>query len=144
MTAKEALELYKSRDASEKLFKADKTFLGGKSERMYTEEGLGGKLLIGFVSLIIRNRMYTCLRDAVGDTYSVPNYMKVAAAIRELEKIEILRGADGIYRLDHAVTKTQKTILDAFGMDADDIRTGAEEISNAIRPENMIAAGGLR
>ena len=45
MTAKEALELYKSRDASEKLFKADKTFLGGKSERMYTEEGLGGKLL---------------------------------------------------------------------------------------------------
>ena len=144
MTAKEALELYKSRDASEKLFKADKTFLGGKSERMYTEEGLGGKLLIGFVSLIIRNRMYTCLRDAVGDTYSVPNYMNVAAAIRELEKIEILRGADGIYRLDHAVTKTQKTILDAFGMDADDIRTEAEEISNAIRPENMIAAGGLR
>lgn len=144
MTAKEALELYKSRDASEKLFKADKTFLGGKSERMYTEEGLGGKLLIGFVSLIIRNRMYTCLRDAVGDTYSVPNYMNVAAAIRELEKIEILRGADGIYRLDHAVTKTQKTILDAFGMGADDIRTGAEEISNAIRPENMIAAGGLR
>ena len=144
MTAKEALELYKSRDASEKLFKADKTFLGGKSERMYTEEGLGGKLLIGFVSLIIRNRMYTSLRDAVGDTYSVPNYMNVAAAIRELEKIEILRGADGIYRLYHAVTKTQKTILDAFGMDADDIRTGAEEISNAIRPESMIAAGGLR
>ena len=80
----------------------------------------------------------------MGDTYSVPNYMKVAAAIRELEKIEILRGADGIYRLDHAVTKTQKTILDAFGMDADDIRTGAEEISNTIRPENRIAAGGLR
>jgi hypothetical protein len=28
MTAKEALDLYKSRDASEKLFKADKSFLG--------------------------------------------------------------------------------------------------------------------
>ena len=31
MTAKEALDLYKSRDASEKLFKADKSFLGNKS-----------------------------------------------------------------------------------------------------------------
>lgn len=39
------------------------------------------------------------------------------AAIRELEKIEMIRGHDQIYRLDHAVTKTQKTILKAFGMD---------------------------
>ena len=36
MTAKEALELYKSRDASEKLFKADKSFLGNRSLRVYT------------------------------------------------------------------------------------------------------------
>ena len=35
MKAKEALELYKSRDVSEKLFKADKTFLGNRSMRVY-------------------------------------------------------------------------------------------------------------
>ena len=35
--------------------------------------------------------------------------------IRELEKIEMIRQADGVYRLDHAVTKTQKVILSAFG-----------------------------
>ena len=45
-----------------------------------------------------------------------PNYMNVPAAIRELEKIEMIRQADGVYRLDHAVTATQKTILKAFGM----------------------------
>ena len=34
MSAKEALDLYKSRDASEKLFKADKSFLGNRSLRV--------------------------------------------------------------------------------------------------------------
>ena len=33
MTANEALKLYKSRDASEKLFRGDKSYLGDKSLR---------------------------------------------------------------------------------------------------------------
>ncbi|MGN8774230.1 hypothetical protein [Candidatus Weimeria sp. HCP3S3_B5] len=37
-----------------------------------------------------------------------PNYMNLPASIRELEKIEMIRQADGMYRLDHAVTATQK------------------------------------
>ena len=47
-----------------------------------------------------------------------PNFMTVPAAVRELEKIEMVRLTDNKYRLDHAVTATQKTILKAFGMDA--------------------------
>ena len=46
-----------------------------------------------------------------------PNYLTVPAAIRELEKIEMTRQLDKVYRFDHAVTKTQKVILSAFGMD---------------------------
>ena len=49
--------------------------------------------------------------------------MNVAAAVRELEKIELIRQADRNYRLDHAVTSTQKTILAAFDMDAVSVRT---------------------
>ena len=63
MSAKEALELYKSRDASEKLFKADKYFFGNRSFRVYTGESLEGKMLIEFIALIIRNRFYTKLKD---------------------------------------------------------------------------------
>ena len=37
MTAKEAINLYKSRDASEKLFRGDKSYLGDKSLRVYPE-----------------------------------------------------------------------------------------------------------
>ena len=134
MTAKEALDLYKSRDASEKLFKADKSFLGNRSMRVCSEESLEGKMLIAFVALIIRNRMYTKLKDAEEEMLERPNYMNVPASIRELEKIEMVRQADGIYRLDHAVTATQKTILKAFGIDANYIKRKASEISNQLNP----------
>ena len=135
MSAKEALELYKSRDASEKLFKSDKSFLGNRSMRVYTEESLEGKILIAFVALIIRNRMYTKLKDAEEEMPEQPNYMNVPAAIRELEKIEMIRQADGKYRLDHAVTKTQKTILKAFGIDANYVKRKAQEISDQLNPK---------
>lgn len=64
MTAKEALELYKGRDASEKLFKADKSFLDNKSMSVYLGEALEGKMLIAFVTLILRNRMYAKLNKS--------------------------------------------------------------------------------
>ena len=132
MTSKEALELYKSRDVSEKLFKADKSFLGNRSLRVYTGESLEGKMLIAFVALILRNRMYTKLKDAEEEMLEKPNYMNVPAAIRELEKIEMIRQADGVYRLDHAVTATQKNILKAFGIDANYIKKKSREISDEL------------
>ena len=52
--------------------------------------------------------------------------MTVAAALRELEKIEMIRGSDNEYHLDHAVTATQKTILSAFGMASQDIKKKAQ------------------
>jgi hypothetical protein len=39
--------------------------------------------------------------------------------MKELEKIELIRQYDGVYRLDHAVTAKQKVILQAF--DADEL-----------------------
>ena len=45
-------------------------------------------------------------------------YMTVPAAVRELDKIELTRQPDGVYRLDHAVTATQKDILQAFGFNS--------------------------
>ena len=62
-----------------------------------------------------------------------PNYMTVPAAIKELEKIEMVRLTDNKYRLDHAVTAAQKTILKAFGMDADMIKYYAAEISQILK-----------
>lgn len=135
MSAKEALELYKSRDVSEKLFRGDKSYLGNKSLRVHGEESAEAKIFVEFVALVIRNRIYTSLKDAVLEDDKKANYMNVPAAIRELEKIEMIRRADGDYRLNHAVTATQKTILRAFHMDAAYIKQEAEEIRRMLKGE---------
>lgn len=51
--------------------------------------------------------------------------MTVLTAIRELEKVELIRQSDLGYRMDYAVTATQKEILKAFNMTATNIRTQA-------------------
>lgn len=132
MSAKEALELYKSRDVSEKLFRGDKSYLGNKSLRVQSDEAASAKIFTEFIALIIRCRMYICLKDEMEKLDKKPNFMTVPAAIRELDKLEMIRQTDGRYRLDHAVTATQKTILKAFGMDAAVIRKSANELSSKL------------
>ena len=106
MTAEEALTLYKGRDCSEKLFRGDKSYLGDKAERVYGSESVDTKVFIEFVALIIRNRIYTCLKEEMLRNDRRFNFMTVPAALRELNKIEMVRGFDNEYRLDNAVTAT--------------------------------------
>ncbi len=129
MTASEALFLYKSRDCSEKLFRGDKSYLGARTERVYSTEAAETKLFIEFVAMIIRNRLYTCLHDEMLKQEHKQNYMTVPAALKELEKIEMIKGADNVYRLDHAVTATQKAILKAFDISAANVQKQAEAIA---------------
>lgn len=136
MTAKEALEIYKGRDASEKLFLSDKTFLGNHCLRVDSDAAASAKIFIEFIALIIRNKMYNYLKDAAKKMIRKQNYMTVPAAIRELEKIEMSRQLDGVYRLDHAVTATQKTILEAFGLKENNVKYRAQEISRTLVSES--------
>ena len=132
MTAAEALDLYKSRDCSEKLFRADKSYLGERTLRTYQDEPTHSKMFIEFVALIIRNKIYTLLKDRMKELKKKKNYMSVPAAIRELEKIELIRQADKVYRLDHAITATQKDILKAFNMTAVNVMKEAEKLGQCL------------
>lgn len=132
MTAEHALTKYKNRDVSEKLFRDDKTFIGGRSLRVQSTNSAASKLFIEFIALIIRNRIYTKLSDETQRLKKWLNYMNVAAALKELEKIMIVRDMKGQWRLSYAVTKTQKTILKAFGMDEHKINTEARELGRYI------------
>lgn len=132
MTASQALIQYKGRDISEKLFRSDKTFIGSKSERVQSSQSMSSKIFIEFVALIVRNRIYNLLKDQMIRMESRQKYMTVPAAIRELEKIEMVRRNNGNYKLDHAVTKTQKIILSSFGLDETDISSNADKISKQL------------
>ena len=133
MSAKEAIELYKSRDTSEKLFRGDKSYLGNKSIRVYSEESERAKIFVEFVAMILRCKMYIKLKEEMKKLEKKPNYMTVLAALKELEKIEMVRQLDNVYRLDHAVTANQKTILNAFGVDANYIKYYASELSKELK-----------
>lgn len=133
MSAKDAINLYKSRDASEKLFRGDKSYLGDRSLRVYSDESIASKIFIEFIALILRCSIYTHLKDEMKKLNQKPNYLTVPAALRELEKIEMVRQLDDVYRLDHAVTAKQKTILEAFGINADHVKYKAACISEELK-----------
>ncbi len=138
MTADEALDLYKSRDGSEKLFRGDKSYLGNKSFWVHGTESVTNKIFIEFVALIIHNKFYTYLKEQMRKSNKKENFMTVPAALKELEKIEMIRQIDGNYRLDHAVTATQKAILKAFDMTERNIREQAIGINQKLQIINQI------
>lgn len=132
VTAREAITLYKSRDASEKLFRSDKTFLGNRSMRTGSGDAASARIFIEFIALIIRCRLYTMLKDRQESMSERPNSLTVPAALKELEKIVMIRQLDGIYRLDHAVTKHEKVILDAFGISEANVRYRTGKIGKSL------------
>ena len=132
MSASQALIHYKGRDISEKLFCSDKSFIGSKSMRVHYGESLSAKIFIEFIALIVRNRIYNLLKETMLRMEAKYNYMTVPAALRELEKIEMVRRNKGQYKLDHAVTKKQKVILSSFGLSEADIKGAAEDIGKKL------------
>ncbi|MEJ8743523.1 hypothetical protein [Ruminococcus sp.] len=57
--------------------------------------------------------------------------------IVRLEKIELTRQAENVYHLDHAVTKTQKNILNAFVLTDKNIEYRANRIGEELKKSMM-------
>ena len=100
--------------------------------RAYSEEATENKIFIEFIALILRNRYYTKLKDLEAETGRRENYLTVTAAVRELEKIELIRQMDKVYRIDHAITRTEKEILKAFKIDSSYIRRTVQKLSDTL------------
>jgi len=132
MTAREALVLYKSRDGSEKLFAADKTFIGSRSARVRSEKTLRAKTFVEFIALILRSQIYSQVCDHVKNLRKKRNYLNVVSVVEELEKIELLRVGDGKYHLDHAITARQKEILSIFGKSDSDMKQRCGELAKRL------------
>ncbi len=106
--------------------------LGAKSARVHSASSVKAKMLVEFVALIIRQRIYCLLKDEMLKLNVRKNYMTVPAAIKELDKIELVRINQGRYQLDHAITKNQEEILRAFGLTKNHVMARASSISEMI------------
>ena len=84
--------------------------------------------------------MYNLLRETMLRLQVKANYMNVPKAIRELEKIEMVRRNNGQYRLDHALSKKQKIMLSSFGLADADVFGSAAEISNLLKSKQALPA----
>ena len=144
MTAQEALDLYKGRDASEKLFRGDKSYLGNQSMRVYSNESMDAKIFVEFVALIIRNRIYTYLKKEQERSETKQNFLTVPAALRELEKIEMIKLWNKEYCFNYSITATQRKILKAFDLTPANIRDQAKllaaEMKSIDEGETKVAA----
>ena len=132
MTARQALYLYKSRDANEKLFRMDKSYLGNSSERTHYNESTQTKMLVGFVALIVRNHMHVKLTEKAEQISKKQDYLTVEGAIDKLEEIEIHRTSQYKYRLAYPLTKYQKLVISSFGISPAMFKRKALEIGEQL------------
>ena len=115
MDAKTALFAYKSRDINEKLNAVSKSFLGNTSYRVSDKDHLKGKGFIVFLGMIIRQSIFLSLQQEEDKKGKPVQLFEVPRAIDELEKISVIKYANGKYSQRVPLTRAQKTIIKAFG-----------------------------
>ena len=115
MDAKTALFAYKSRDINEKLNAVSKSFLGNTSYRVSDKDHLKGKGFFVFLGMIIRQSIFLSLQKEEDKKGKPVQLFEVPRAIDELEKISVIKYANGKYSQRVPLTRAQKTIIKAFG-----------------------------
>ena len=135
MNATQALTIYNCQDEHERVMIKDKCFLD-KNSISYSSE-----LFIEYLALIVRQKIHSVLQKENGSKKKGSQPMSVQQVIQQLDKIILMEGQDGIYRLHHELTRKQKEILNLFGMDQRDIRLSANDMSfrlNEVKLRNLI------
>ena len=128
MTAEEALNIYRNRDQSEKLFRVLKTELDYDKTAVYSDASVRTKTQLAFLATIVRNRIFQKLKLVVKETGDRKNYT-VNAALHSAENIEITKNTHDAYVRDYGLTKVQKNIFKAFDMSDADVDHLASRIS---------------
>lgn len=124
MSAEEALETYRDRDAVEKIFRMEKTYLGNDVFRVHSEEKLESKVFVSFIALIIRNEIYKSLKELYKTNrkeYTVPKVLK------DYERLGVIKLADEKYHIRYRLTNKQKKILKAVGATEEEYRKFVNE-----------------
>lgn len=129
MDAAEALSIYRDRDAVEKTFRMEKSYLGFDVFRVHDTEKLESKVFISFVALILRNEIYQALKPMYKKNRKENTVPKV---IREYERLGITKLSDNKYHVRYSLTSRQKKILGAVGVTEKDYMDKVNKIVQAL------------
>lgn len=113
MSAEEALDVYRDRDAIEKIFRMEKSYLGNDVFRVHSTGSLESKVFISFIALILRNEIYKSLKELYKKNkseYTVPKVLK------EYERLGVTKLGDNKYHLRYLLTAKQKKVLKQLGI----------------------------
>jgi transposase len=113
----EVLDIYRRKDVIEKGFDELKNHIDMKRLRTHNTYTTDGKLFCAFIALIATSHVNTKL-----NTFMKDRAMSKDSVIAELEKIKaIFVSADR--RLMNPITKTQRSILEAFGLGEKEVKS---------------------
>jgi transposase len=116
LDSKKILTIYRNKDVIEKNFDDIKNHIDMKKLGTYTTATTEGKLFCSFISLIIISEIYNKIGGLLRDKSWSKHHL-----IQELEKITVLVSENG-KRLMNPLTKTQRTIIEQFGLSETDLR----------------------
>ncbi|MBW6482751.1 MAG: IS1634 family transposase [Vicingaceae bacterium] len=107
----EILDNYRNKDMIEKIFDVMKNETDGNRLRVHSDMAVQGKLFVKFIALILYMQMSKTMKEKkMFDKFSVK---EVLLELRKIKKIFI----DENITVVSEITKKQKQILDAFGLD---------------------------
>lgn len=132
MSAEEALETYRNRDAVEKIFRMDKSYLGNDVFRVHGNEKLEGKMFVSFVALVIRNAIQNRLKPLYKKNrkeYTVP------MALRQYERLGLTKLSDDKYHLRYGLTNKQKALLELHGISEQEYKKQARQTAADLTQE---------
>lgn len=127
MSAEKALSIYRDRDAIEKVFRMEKSYLGCDVFRVSGNEKLESKVFISFIALILRNEIYQSIKPLYKKNrkeYTVPK------VLQQLERLGITKLSDNKYHQRYLLTKRQKDILNVFNINEKEYKAYSEKIEN--------------
>jgi len=113
--AETTLAIYRRRDVIEKSFDEIKNHIDMKRLRTHGDATTDGKLFCAFLALIITAHIQSVLSPVMRERSWSKNRV-----IHELDKIRVVTTGQGT-RLMNPISKTQRSILTAFGLTPDDV-----------------------
>jgi transposase len=119
------LNIYRSRDTIEKSFDDIKNHIDMKRMRTHNTDTTDGKIFCAFIALIALSKISEKVKDL--NKKGGRRRLSKERLLAEMEKIKVVTLSGG-RNLMNALTKTQRDMLDAFGIKETDLRSYASRL----------------